>query len=250
MTHRNFSGSPVCGRRELLLALVSAAWAILFGAAAQAAPPPKETGLAFEGLLKAKPGFQPRKPAPRPFISVPGFLSERQVDAIYARYREAFAQLLAAECSLRSASRAPADAARYAQLRDKQVSSGNSVLLHEFFFRNLTPRKISPSHYVMANVHEHMGSFESWREDFAACARVAGTWALLVYDPYDDRWHNLPVSASDAAGWVGSNPLVVCAVDPQAYALDYKNRDEYVAAFFEHIDWNAVAQRYHIVDRH
>ncbi len=249
MTHQSSSGSPVCGRRELLLGVVSATWAILFATAAKAAPPPKETGLPFEGLLKGKLGFQPRKPAPRPFVSVPGFLSERQVEAIYAQYRDAFAQLLAAERSLQSASRAPADAARYAELRAKQLSSANSVLLHEFYFRNLAAQKTSPSGYVMANIHEHMGSFESWREDFAACARVAEAWALLVYDPCD-RWHNVPVSTSDATGWVGSNPLVVCAVDSQTYALDYKNRDEYVAAFFEHIEWNAVAQRCHAVDYH
>jgi Fe-Mn family superoxide dismutase len=197
-----------------------------------------------------RPTRQPRKLAPRPFVSVSGFLSKRQVDAIYARYREAFEQLLAAERSLESASRAPADAARYAELRGKQLSAANSVLLHEFYFRNLAPQKTSPCDYVMANLHEHMGSFESWREDFAACARVAGTWALLVYDPYDDRWHNVPVSASDAGGWVGSNPLIVCSVDAQAYALDYQNRDEYVAAFFDHIDWSAVAERYRAVDRH
>jgi Fe-Mn family superoxide dismutase len=249
MAYQSSCKTAVCGRRELLLGAASASWATLIGAAAWAAAPPKETGLPFEGLLKGKPGFQRREVAPRPFVCVPGFLSERQVDAIYARYRGAFAQLLAAERSLQSASRAPADAARYAELRAKQLSSANSVLLHEFYFRNLAVQKTSPSDYVMANIHEHMGSFESWQEDFAACARVAGTWALLVYDPYDDRWHNVPVSTSDAAGWVGSNPLVVCAVDPQAYFLDYKNRDEYVAAFFEHIDWNAVAQRYHAVDR-
>jgi Fe-Mn family superoxide dismutase len=206
----------IYNRRRFLLALASATCPILFGATARATPPPKETGLSFEGLLKGKPGFQPRTPAPRPFSSVPGFLSERQVDAIYTRYREAFAQLQAAEHSLQGASRAPADAARYAELRATQLSSANSVLLHEFYFQNLAPHRISPSHYVMTNIHEHMGSFESWREDFAACARVAHAWAVLVYDPYDDRWHNVPLNATDAGGWVGSNSLVVCAVDDEA----------------------------------
>jgi Fe-Mn family superoxide dismutase len=123
------------------------------------------------------------------------------------------------------------------------------VLLHEFYFRNLASIWVRPPRYVMANFNEHMGSLESWREDFAACARIAGTWAVLVYDPYDDRWHNAALGASDAGGWVGANPLVVCAVADYAWSIDYRDRDAYVDAFLGRIDWNEVAARYHAVDR-
>jgi Fe-Mn family superoxide dismutase len=241
---------PSGNRRRFLLGFGSAICTLLFDAVARATAPPTETGLSFEGLLKGKPGFQPRTPAPLPFRSIPSFLSEHQIGAIYRRYRQAFEQLQAVETSLRGASRAPANAAHYAELRAAQLSAANFVLLHEFYLRNLALHKSSPSHYVMANLQEHMGSFESWREDFAACARVARAWAVLVYDPYDDRWHNVPLNEDNAGGWVGANPLLVCAVYPQAYDTDYPSRDQYLTAFFEHIDWNAVGRRYHMVDRH
>ncbi len=219
-----------------------------FAGRALAATPPKETGLSFEGLLKHQPGFQPRRPAPEP-RELPGFLSRRQLARTYAVYRDAFANLLAAEHSLATASRAPADRVAYARLRRDQIEAANSVLLHEFYFRNLASTRVQPPQYVTANFNEHMGSFGSWREDFAACARIAETWAVLVYDHYDDRWHNAALGASDAGGWVGANPLVVCAIADYAWSIDYRDRDTYVDAFLGRIDWNEVDARYHAVDR-
>lgn len=214
-----------------------------------AAPPPSETGLSFEGLLKREPGFQPRQPEALPYASVAGFLSQRQLAHNYSAYREAFAELSAAEHELASASRAAAAAREYAALRSRQVRAANAVLLHEFYFSNLSARPIAPAHYIVANIDEHMGSLESWRDDFAACARVSAAWTALVYDPYDDRWHNLPMSAADAGGWVGANPLVVCDTAEHAWSIDYRDRETYLGKFFEHIDWKVVAARYRAVDR-
>ncbi len=215
-----------------------------------AEPPPLETGLPYEGLLKNTPGFQPRTPAALPVEAIPGFLSKRQLAETYAVYRTAFSNLLAAERALSAAARNAAGAGEYARLRQEQTRAANSVLLHEFYFRNLTAKSSIPSRYALSNMTEHMGSITSWREDFAACARVAETWAALVYDPYDDRWHNVPMGESDAGGWVGANPLVVLKIAPSAYSLDYKDRDSYIAAFFKHIDWREVAARYRAADRH
>ena len=184
-----------------------------------------------------------------PYESLPGFLSERQLARNYAAYRDAFAQLSAAEHALASASRAPAASSAYAALRNRQVSAANSVLLHEFYFGNLTAATISPPRYILANINEHMGSLESWRDDFAACARVSAAWTALAYDPYDDRWHNVPMSDATAGGWVGANPLVVCDTAEPAWSIDYRDREAYVAKFFDHIDWKVVAARYRAVDR-
>jgi len=240
-------------RRGLLRVAASAACAALIGAFApnaSAAAPPKEAGLSFEGLLHGKPGFQPRKPAPLALGEIPGFLSQRQLAQNYEVYRESFDRLLGATRALSSAPRDAAHAAQYAALRKQQVEAGNSVLLHEFYFRNLSARPARPSAYLLANMTEHMGTLASWQEDFAACARVAGAWSVLAYDPYDDRWHNVPLGETDAGGWIGSNPLVVCDVAEHAWSLDYRDRETYIARFFEHIDWRVVAARYHAVDRH
>lgn len=241
-------------RRAILRLTPLVACSLAFGtslAHAADASAPKETGLSFEGLLKDKPGFQPRTPAPLPITQIAGFLSKEQVARNYAAYRDAFATLLAAESALTSISRDAAHAKEYATLRTtQQVNYANSVLLHEFYLRNLTQVPVKPSRYVLSNITEHMGTLDSWREDFIACARVAQSWAVLVYDPYDDRWHNAALGESDAGAWVGSNPLVVCDVSDDAWSIDYKDRGKYVTRFIDHIDWSVVASRYQAVDRH
>jgi Fe-Mn family superoxide dismutase len=246
------------GRRRVLRAAAAAAsglaavsvTAAFVKRAAAATPPPKETGLSYEGLLKDEPGFQPRMPAPLPVAELPGFLSKAQLARSYAVYRKAFASLLDAEKALDDAPRDAAHADRYVALRRQQLLAANSVLLHEFYFRNLARTAVEPSRYILSNMTEHMGTLESWRDDFAACARVASAWAVLAYDPYDDRWHNLPLNESDAGGMAGSNPLVVCAVYEDAWSLDYKDREAYIGQFLKHVDWNIVATRYRAVDRH
>ncbi|MGH7906936.1 MAG: Fe-Mn family superoxide dismutase, partial [Candidatus Binataceae bacterium] len=162
----------------------------------------------------------------------------------------AFSNLLVAGEALATISRDPSHAEKYKELRKQQLAAGNSALLHEFYFRNLGPVPVRPSRYLRDNMTEHMGSLEGWRDDFIACARVADSWAVLSYDPYDDRWHNAPLDRADAGGWVGGNPLVVCDVAEDAWSIDYKDREAYVTRFCEHIDWNVVASRYRKVDRH
>lgn len=243
--------STPCSRRRWLrgAAALAGGLALKVMTAAWAAPPPKEGGLSFEGLLKREPGFQPRRPAPLAYHALPGLMSAQQIARVDAAYLGAFAELLEAERRLASAPRDAAHAAQYGALRRNQMRAANAVLLHEFFFRNLAPKPVTPPPYVLANLREHMGTLVSWREDFAACARVADAWAVLVYDPYDDRWHNAPLNADDAGGWVGANPLVVAAVADVAWSPEYPNRDAWMAAFVEHIDWKVVASRYRAVDR-
>ena len=241
---------PVFGRRQVLW-LAGLASAASLGAVRRLvfAAPPKEAGLSFEGLLKNLPGFQPRELAPLPRAALAGLLSKQQLERNYGVYKSALAQLLEAERALALAPRDAAHSVAYALLRKQQVAAANAVLLHEFYLRNLAPAAVVPSRYIMANMREHMGSLDAWREDFIACARVAEEWAVLVYDPYDDRWHNTALSASAAGGWIGGNPLIVCAVAEHAWSPDYPDRATYIARFLDHLDWGAVAERYRAVDR-
>jgi Fe-Mn family superoxide dismutase len=214
-----------------------------------AVAPPEETGLSSEGLLAGQPGFQPRTAAPLPHDELPGFLSRSQLQAHHAEYLKAVEALKAAEEALKSADRSPAGAVVYAGLRRNQVAAANDVLLHEFYFRNLATEKVDFPRTLSRHMREHMGSLESWKDDFVACALVAKEWAVLVYDPYDDRWHDAIMDSDSDGTWIGANPLVVCDVSRHAYGQDYARKEDYVARFLERIDWNAVAARYKKVDR-
>jgi superoxide dismutase, Fe-Mn family len=238
-------------RRAVLrtLALAGAGVSGVTRAFAAGPAPPKEGGLSSEGLLAGQPGFHRRTAAPLPYAELPGFLSRAQLAAHYAEYVKMVQTLKSAEQALATAERDPASVSAYAAVRRQQVASANNVLLHDFYFGGLAPAKVEVPTYMRRNMDEHMGSLESWAADFTVCALAAQAWAALVYDPYDDRWHNV-VMESDVDGvWIGGNPLVVCDVAAPAYSTDYAQRAEYVAKFIDHIDWDTVAKRYHRVDR-
>jgi superoxide dismutase, Fe-Mn family len=234
--------NTVVSRRGALISLAAITGGVLAGELRAA--PPKETGLSSEGLLVGHPGFQPRTVMPLPRAELPGFLSRAQLEAHHADYVRDVEQLKATEKALREG-----NVDRYADLRQTQVTSANAVLLHEFYFGGLAPEKVEMPRSLVPHMNEHMGDLGSWREDFTRCAMAAKVWAVLVYDPYDDRWHNAILDGDANGVWVGANPLVVCDVAEHAFAKDYTRRDEYVAKFIEHIDWSEVAKRYKAVDR-
>jgi superoxide dismutase, Fe-Mn family len=237
LSRRAFTGALVAA------SLTSAAAA--FGATA----PPKEGGLSSEGLLAGHPGFQPRSVAPLPYAELPGFLSAAQLTAHHAAYRSAVEELENTEQELSRFARSNAKLAEYGALRGRQVALANDVLLHEFYFGNLAAKPDPITPYVRRHINEHMGSADSWAADFTMCALSAQAWAALVYDPYDDRWHNTVMDSDNDGVWIGANPLVVCDVSSHAYTVDYQERAQYIARFIEHIDWSAVGERYRRVDR-
>jgi superoxide dismutase len=232
-------------RRRFVAAAGVAAGMMLAGGAGAAAPP-KETGLSSEGLLVGHPGFQPRSTMPLPHDELPGFLSKQQLALHHGEYVRLVARLHDAEQALATQG---ADAAGYGDLRRTQVETANGVLLHELYFTGLSAVKVEPSRYVQGHMREHMGTWDQWQDDFRRCALAAKAWAVLVYDPYDDRWHDVVMDSDRDGAWIGANPLVVCDVSDHAFTKDYSRRDEYVAKFLDHIDWEEVARRYHAVDR-
>jgi superoxide dismutase, Fe-Mn family len=232
----------------LALAVGAGARAQLW-AASEGVPAPKEGGLSSEGLLVGLPGFQPRTVAPLPHLELPGFLTQAQLAANHDAYVQAVDGLRSTEAALATADRRSAGLAAYRTLRQQQVASANDVLLHEFYFRGLAPQVVAVPGYVERNMSEHMGTLATWRADFTACALTARSWAVLVYDPYDDRWHNVIMDDNLGGVWIGANPLVVCDVAEHAWSKDYPRREDYVARFLEHVDWDEVARRYRRVDR-
>ena len=236
----------VLSRRGLLASLAVLTGGVLVRELRAAAPFPKESGLSSEGLLAGRAGFQPRTVMPLPHEELPGFLSRAQLESHHAHYVRDVDRLKQTEQQLQAAS---PEASSYGELRRAQVAAANSALLHEFYFGGLAPRKVAPPNHVERNMAEHMGSWESWTNDFTRCALAAKAWAVLVYDPYDDRWHNALLDSDHDGVWVGANPLVVCDVAEHAFAKDYSRREDYVAKFLEHIDWEEVSKRYRAVDR-
>ncbi len=120
---------------------------------------------------------------------------------------------------------------------------------HSFFWETLTPNGGKPTGKLAESIDAEFGSFDSFKEKFntAATTRFGSGWAWLV-----EQDGKLVISSTpnqdnplmDVAEVKGT-PILGVDVWEHAYYLKYQNRrPEYLAAFWNVINWAEVAKRY------
>jgi Fe-Mn family superoxide dismutase len=95
-------------------------------------------------------------------------------------------------------------------------------------------------------ITKDLGGFAAFKEAFvkAALGRFGSGWAWLSVD----KSKKLVVESTpnqDSPLMHGNTPLLGLDVWEHAYYLNYQNRrPDYAAAFFNVVNWNAVAERF------
>ena len=103
-----------------------------------------------------------------------------------------------------------------------------------------------PTGKLAAAIDSELGGFDQFKEKFsnAGATRFGSGWAWLSVD----KQGKLVVESTpnqDSPLMAGNTPILGMDVWEHAYYLKYQNRrPDYIAAFFNVIDWDAVAQRY------
>jgi superoxide dismutase, Fe-Mn family len=117
---------------------------------------------------------------------------------------------------------------------------------HSLFWTSLSPLGGgSPSGALATAITDSSGSFDAFKEQFAAAAmgRFGSGWAWLVWDGT-----GLAIKSTanqDSPILDGDVPLLGLDVWEHAYYLNYQNRRaDYVAAFWNVVDWDEVGRRY------
>ncbi|MEO2030656.1 MAG: Fe-Mn family superoxide dismutase [Planctomycetaceae bacterium] len=196
-------------------------------------------------------GLVTGKPKPLKHKSIPGFLSAEQIAPHHAaHYGGALRGYSAADAKLESSARSgdALDGPAFGALKRAVSSKGNSVVLHEVYFDGMAPKTTDPVADVRHAIEKRFGSLDKWSVDFAASAKGAAGWAMLVRHPVNGRLYNV-VSDEHATGvlWMAT-PLIVIDTYEHAFYIDYHNRKAaYVEKFPEHIDWNEANVRFRSV---
>ncbi len=124
---------------------------------------------------------------------------------------------------------------------------GSGHLMHAIFWKNMAPNAGGEPRGELAKAIERdFGSFAAFKAHFiAAATKVEGSgWGVLGYDPMGKKLLVLQVEKHQNLFVSGMVPLLVLDVWEHAYYLKYQNRRaDYVAAFFNVINWDDVAQR-------
>lgn len=125
-------------------------------------------------------------------------------------------------------------------------NNGGGHSNHSLFWSVMGPGKGgAPSGDLAAAIDSTFGSFDSFKEQFAnaAATRFGSGWAWLSVDG-----GNLVVESTpnqDSPLMEGRTPILGLDVWEHAYYLKYQNRrPDYIGAFWNVVDWDAVAKRY------
>jgi Fe-Mn family superoxide dismutase len=131
-------------------------------------------------------------------------------------------------------------------------NNGGGHANHSLFWTVMSPRGGGqPSGALAAAIESDLGGFDAFKEAFsnAAATRFGSGWAWLVADGGklavgSTANQDSPLMGAGVAG-IGGTPILGLDVWEHAYYLNYQNRrPDYVAAFFNVVDWNAVAERF------
>jgi len=109
----------------------------------------------------------------------------------------------------------------------------------------------SPSGELAAAIDAACGSFDAFKEQFAAAGatRFGSGWAWLYVSGGalkvgSTANQDSPLMGEAVAG-IGGTPVLGLDVWEHAYYLNYQNRrPDYITAFFNVVDWDAVAARF------
>src|SRR6056297_2714265 len=131
-------------------------------------------------------------------------------------------------------------------------NNGGGHANHSLFWTVMGPGKGgSPSGDLAAAIDAACGSFDSFKEQFAAAAatRFGSGWAWLYVSGGalkvgSTANQDSPLMGAAVAG-IGGTPILGLDVWEHAYYLNYQNRrPDYISAFWSVVDWDQVASRF------
>lgn len=128
------------------------------------------------------------------------------------------------------------------------LNNAGQILNHNLYFDQFTAPKAdnAPTGRLARAIDEAFGSFDAFKEAFvkAGVTLFGSGWAWLSADA-DGKL--VITQEPNAANPVqrGLRPLLTMDVWEHAYYLDYQNRrPDHLAALWQIIDWDVVAERY------
>lgn len=134
-----------------------------------------------------------------------------------------------------------------AELKNNVINNAGGHANHSLFWTVMSPQGGGePIKEIAEAIEKDIGGFEKFKEAFtkAALTRFGSGWAWLSVTP--EKKVIVESSANQDSPLMNGNiPVLGLDVWEHAYYLKYQNRrPEYIAAFFNVINWEEVNRRY------
>ncbi len=142
--------------------------------------------------------------------------------------------------------RAHANYSEWGELKRKESFNASGMILHDLYWECLGGAGGGPpAGAVRDAIERDFGSVDKWRADFVATAKCAFGWAVLAWDPSDDRVHDYLVDFHHHGAVWGCVPLLAIDVWEHAYYKDRgPDRAAYIEGFLSMLEWPHVEDRW------
>ncbi|HDO1315752.1 superoxide dismutase [Aeromonas veronii] len=134
-----------------------------------------------------------------------------------------------------------------APLQGAVRNHGGGHANHTLFWLVMSPQGGGePGGELALAIERELGGFDAFKQAFtqAALSRFGSGWAWLVVDKAG-RLQVESCANQDSPLMHGHTPILGLDVWEHAYYLKYQNkRPDYIAAFYQVVDWAEVARRY------
>ncbi|WP_127534599.1 superoxide dismutase [Paenibacillus kobensis] len=132
-------------------------------------------------------------------------------------------------------------------IRTAVRNNGGGHANHSLFWETIGPNAGgAPSGKLADAIASELGGLDKFKEDFAkaAATRFGSGWAWLAVGQ-DGKLKVYSLPNQDSPIMEGDTPILGLDVWEHAYYLNYQNkRPDYIAAFWNVVNWAAVGQRY------
>ena len=137
-------------------------------------------------------------------------------------------------------------------IRGAVRNNGGGHVNHSFFWTIMGPGKGgAPKGKLAEAIEDAFGSFDNFKAEFAkaGATRFGSGWAWLVVNGgklavCSTANQDTPLMGKAVAGCEGT-PILGCDVWEHAYYLNYQNRrPDYITAFWNVVDWDAVTANF------
>lgn len=168
------------------------------------------------------------------------FLSQAQIDEHYDVHYQGYVDgYLMAKKTLEQVSYS--DTVEYRNAMLDISFNFNGVLLHELYFESLG--KSDPTEKLSEMINDSFGDHENLTKALKAAMMGSRGWVILGNNSIDDKLSLSIIDSHDSHAMI-ITPILALDVWEHAYYIDYKSdKERYVDALIDDIDWDAVGKR-------
>lgn len=135
----------------------------------------------------------------------------------------------------------------YGALKRRFGFEYDGMVLHELYFGNLGfSQKLSAKDPLYHQIAKDFGSYGAFMKEFVDTGMIRGIgWVILYRDPKDGHLFTVWINEHQTNHLVHGTPILVMDVWEHAYLTEYGlDREAYIRAFFNNVDWSVCAARF------